>query len=187
MMSRLVISITALAFSGFLGQAQADPDRLRSIDADLQTTFSDIGHLSTAAFAELQSQAKSIVIVDVRTENEFSVSRIDGAVRISPGASAQDVAALLNQTAPGRDVVFYCSVGVRSSRLASRSSTSLKALGAKGVYNLRGGIFAWHNEARPLVDDHGVTLLVHPYNNTWARLLDRIDFVSKQPDSTHVD
>ncbi len=73
----------------------------------------------------------------------------------------------------GKTAVFYCSVGVRSSRLAERVAQGLKARGAVAVDDLAGGIFAWHGEARPLVDAKGPTDFVHPYDATWGRLLAR--------------
>ena len=38
--------------------------------------------------------------------------------------------------------------------------------------NLRGGIFAWHNRGHFLVDTHGATPYVHPYNRRWSKYLD---------------
>lgn len=180
---RLALFLFAMTVSGIIGPAGAETGRLASIDADLQRSFPNIGHLSTAELAEWTLQEKDVVLVDVRSEEEFAVGRIDGAIRVSPGASARDIAVRLREAAPGRRVVFYCSVGVRSSRLADRSRKSLIEFGATGIYNLSGGIFTWHEEARPLVDARGVTLFVHPYDSKWGRLLSRQAHVSKVPDT----
>jgi rhodanese-related sulfurtransferase len=180
---RLALFFLVLIMPASIGPARADTGRLASIDADLQRSFPDIGHVTTAKLAEWILQATDVVLVDVRSEEEFAVGRIEGAIRVSPGASARDVAARLREAAPGTNVVFYCSVGVRSSRLANRSRKSLMELGAAGVYNLSGGIFTWHEEARPLVDAQGPTRFVHPYDSNWGRLLSRQTYVSEVPDA----
>lgn len=161
--------------------ASAEPSKLQVIDADLRETFSDIGHLTTGELANRETSTADIILVDVRTEKEYAVGRIDGAIRISPRASAAEIIEALGEEAEGKDVIFYCSVGVRSSRLASRANSELTEIGARGVYNLSGGVFAWHNEARALVDDKGTTPLVHPYNRSWGKLLERQDYVSMTP------
>ena len=79
------------------------------------------------------------------------------------------------------DVVFYCSVGERSSQMAKKADKLLRERGAHGVYNLRGGIFAWHNATNPLVDAKGITPYVHPYNDKWGELLVHRDKISMSP------
>ena len=40
------------------------------------------------------------------------------------------------------------------------------------VYNLEGSIFKWANEGKDLEDNKGLkTLVVHPYNVVWGKLL----------------
>ena len=70
-------------------------------------------------------------------------------------------------------MVIYCSVGVRSSRLAEHVVDAVREAGARDVYNLAGGIFAWHNRGYQLVDGSGPTAFVHPYDETWGRLVAR--------------
>jgi rhodanese-related sulfurtransferase len=82
-----------------------------------------------------------------------------------------------------RVVIFYCSVGQRSSRMADEAGPALRGRGARAIYNLRGGVFAWHDEARPLVDAFGSTPYVHPFSGAWGRLLSRPDLARMQPRS----
>lgn len=171
----------ALCLTGLFSTANADPEKLQAIDARLQRSFDTIEHISTEEFAERRAQSRPIVIVDVRSEKEFAVGHIDGAIRINPNMSSRGVSAKLADLAEGNDIVFYCSVGVRSSRMAKRSKASLTKLGATGVYNLRGGVFAWHNEARPLENGSGTTQFVHPYNRSWGRLLLNSEQTSMTP------
>lgn len=104
------------------------------------------------------------VLLDVRTEEEWSVSRLPGARRVDPNASIEQAAGGLPKETP---LVTYCAVGYRSGELA----TKLRAGGFTKVWNLEGSIFQWANEHRPLVlGDESVTT-VHPYSTLWGRLL----------------
>ena len=53
--------------------------------------------------------------------------------------------------------------------------------GAQAVYNLDGGIFAWHNERRALTNAAGATDYVHPFDDYWGRLLERRDLIRTVP------
>lgn len=75
-------------------------------------------------------------------------------------------------------VVCYCSVGYRSSYLAQQLLCELdkpvyQELKSKVmVYNLEGSIFKWANEGKELEDNKGFkTVVVHPYNVIWGKLL----------------
>jgi hypothetical protein len=43
----------------------------------------------------------------------------------------------------------------------------------KRVFNLKGSIFEWANRGNPVVNQHGVTPYVHPYNRRWGQLLNK--------------
>lgn len=70
------------------------------------------------------------------------------------------------------DVVAYCAVGMRASRMAQRINDELERTkeveGHKirvpmKVYNLEGSMFKWTNEGKPLVDYQGhETQYCHP-------------------------
>jgi rhodanese-related sulfurtransferase len=108
------------------------------------------------------------------------VSRLPGAIRVDAGISPAVLHAQLAARMSGRRVVFYCSVGVRSARLAARVQPLLEAEGAT-VANLDGGIFAWHAERRALVNAQGSTNFVHPYDKKWGRLVARAEDARTAP------
>lgn len=103
-------------------------------------------------------------VLDVRTEAEFQVSRIEGALRIDPELGADAIVPRLD---PGRPLIVYCAVGYRSSEVATRLIKS----GTTNVVNIEGSIFAWANAGLPMVCDTGVVWKVHPYNETFGRLV----------------
>jgi len=110
-----------------------------------------------------------IAIFDTRSEEEFSVSHIPGAVQLSP---KQDIPSWILERDRDETIVLYCSVGYRSENVARE----LQLLGFTNVYNLYGSIFDWVEKGYPLEDAQGnSTLRVHTYNRRWGKLLTRPD------------
>jgi len=153
-----VRKLAALALLGLplLALAQAGPRDLRAaIDA-----AHDVPWIETAALAE-RMQRPGLLLLDVRTEDEFATSHLRGAVRVDPDRPNLDAL-------PDADeAVVYCSVGWRSAAVGEQ----LEARGVR-VRNLAGGIFAWANEGRPVYREGRRVNDVHPYDATWGRLLD---------------
>lgn len=150
---------------------------LKLIQLGIEADFTTVRHISSARLEALLQQGGDVVLFDVREIEEYAVSRLAGAVQVSPDVAnaafmQQHGGALRDKT-----VIFYCSVGVRSSQLAEQLQDTLRETGVKEVYNLNGGIFNWHNEARALTADTGSTSYVHPYNEYWGQLLERRDLV----------
>ncbi len=122
--------------------------------------------MSTAALAEwLKDGARpQPLLVDVRTEDEFAVSHLSGARRLDPSAASLPPGWTASKAVP---IVFYCSVGYRSSQMVER----LNAKGWTNAVNLEGSIFEWANEGRPIVAGGRPVHAVHPYNTTFGKLL----------------
>lgn len=156
------------------------PAPLPEIEETVATRHDDISHIDAGAFAQRQADGKKFILLDVRKKDEFDVSHIPGSVQIDPGASASEVKTLIAQMGadPETQIVVYCSVGRRSSQLGSRI---VGALEGREVVNLRGGIFGWHNQTRPLENAAGTTDLVHPYNERWGTLIERSEGISYKP------
>ena len=116
----------------------------------------------------------NVVVFDVREEDEFAKSHLPGARRIDPGMSAEAFMAKYGQELQGKEVVFYCAVGVRSGRLLSRVENKLPSAGVTSAKNLRGGIFRWHASQGALVTDTGAPASgVHHFDDNWSQLLQR--------------
>jgi rhodanese-related sulfurtransferase len=104
------------------------------------------------------------LLIDARSEAEYRISHIEGAVRIDPVQPDLEPVAAVGHRTP---VVVYCATGIRASALAE----ALRQERFDEVANLEGGIFEWANEGRPLVDERGPVSYVHPYDDWWGRLL----------------
>jgi rhodanese-related sulfurtransferase len=105
------------------------------------------------------------VVLDARTEVEYAVSHLDGAVRIDPyRPSLRPLRGFSKDTA----IVLYSSVGYRGARVAD----FLARQGYTQVYNLEGGQFRWANEGHPVFRQDRPIAEVHPYNPIWGLLLE---------------
>lgn len=181
-MNLLRTFLVSVAFALASDAAMADKAKLTALADRLEQRFDKVEHLTLEDLALMKLEpASSPILIDVRPEREFAVSHLKGAIRIAPNASAEDVESALGTLEPGRPVVFYCSVGYRSSRLAERAKERLSNAGVDEIYNLRGGIFAWHNESLPLVDRAGATDYVHPYDRWRRKYLIRKALISSEP------
>jgi len=106
---------------------------------------------------------RSLLLVDVRSPEEFAVSHLRGAVNLQ---TPEQIAAAVQEQKPSR-TVLYCSVGFRSSRLVH----VLKERGVGNIMNLEGSIFQWANEGRAVFQGEVPVQQVHPFGNRWAGLL----------------
>ncbi len=147
---------------------------LARVHEQVVSRYRGVRHLAPGKLKTmLEQEPDKLLILDVREEAEYAVSHLPGAKRVDPGIWRASFMRRFAREARGRTVVFYCSVGVRSSRLAAYVGEALGKAGARGVYNLAGGIFAWHNRRYPLVNAKGPTAFVHPYDAKWGRLVER--------------
>jgi len=117
--------------------------------------------------------SNQVVLFDVREEDEYVVSHIRRAIRLDPSISSEDFIKLHGNIIKGKLVVFYCSVGYRSSIALERLKTSIIHNGAVQVANLLGGIFRWFNEGNPVVNVKGLTNEMHPHNQYWGKLVQK--------------
>lgn len=157
----------------FAGPLYADqPSPLDQTIADVRAKWPALSHVSPGEVQTLMDADKA-VLFDVRSREEQEVSQIPGAVPVDPATSREAFVTKYGAALKGKIPVFYCAVGVRSSKLAERvGAQTLSALGAVGpLITMAGGIFAWNWEGRPLVNAKGATDLVHGYDSKWGRLV----------------
>ena len=154
----------------YLVSTSAEADAVKEL-AEFHLTivekFDKVAHIEAASLESMESS--DLVIFDVRESDEFAVSHLPGAIRVSPDISRDSFLKHYADITGGKTSVFYCSVGYRSSALAEDVQRSLSS----PVYNLVGGIFNWHNQHREVVNHQGTTDAIHPYNQYWGRFLSR--------------
>ena len=132
-----------------------------------------VENLSTDELGAMLAGPEPPLLFDIRTAVECEKSRIATALRVDPDTGPDDFATHYDALLAGRDLVFYCSVGQRSSKLLERVESVCWTAGAKSCRNLRGGIFLWYNEGRPVVDASGETDDIDTYDPLWALMVNR--------------
>ena len=98
-----------------------------------------------ALLKRIEQQDASIIILDVRTPEEFATGHIPGAVNI-PYTHLPARASQLSD-AGDKDIVLYCATGVRSQLAAER----MREHGYTRLLHLDGDMKAWDEKNRPKV------------------------------------
>lgn len=83
----------------------------------------------------------SAVILDVRTEEEFSEGIIPGAINLDI-YKGQGFINLLEELDKSKNYFVYCRSGARSAQACS----IMNQLGFENTFNLLGGIMNWEGE-----------------------------------------
>lgn len=149
----------------------ADPRvTLEDVEREVIRRF-PVADISVSTLARMKD-TQSVTLFDVRTREEFEAGHLPGAIRIEPGSSAEEILREHRNRFGDQPVVFYCAVGVRSSQVLMETLDELAPLTRAPLYNLRGGVFRWTAEGRPLSSEDGPGR-PHPYNGNWGRLLKR--------------
>lgn len=168
----VLLSLQACTFAQEATHHRQLPFTLHNVRENVRVLFPSVKQVSPSGLAARLANSDSLVLLDVRDPQEFAVSHLPGAVRVAPQVDGKSFMEKIDVT--NKTVVFYCSVGVRSSKLAQKLQPELLRKGAISVFNLDGGIFAWHNEMRPLEEDSGRTTdFVHPFDPKYKSLLKR--------------
>lgn len=104
------------------------------------------GLLNADAFDKMLQTDKTVQLVDVRTPDEFAGGHIEGAVNYD--FYATDFAQKMAQLDKKRPVMVYCAAGGRSGSAAEK----LKKLGFPKIYDLDGGMGAWREAGKKVVN-----------------------------------
>lgn len=138
----------------------------RAVNKMIESNVPNVPIITTDSLATRLADASASrpLLLDARSKEEFAVSHLAGARRVDPSATTFPSLDSLDRDTP---IVVYCSVGYRSSRIVKR----LREKGFTNASNLRGSIFRWANEGRPVVRNGTPVRAVHPYDETWGVLL----------------
>ena len=136
-----------------------DAGRIEALDRVYQRydwTFPKVDEIDASTLQSRLNSTSPPVLVDVRPEEERLVSIIPGAISVDEYTANADSYA-------GRQVVTYCTVGIRSGLEANRMRRD-----GVDVLNFKGSILAWTHIHGPLVRPDGQsTRQVHVYGPKW--------------------
>lgn len=91
----------------------------------------------------IQSKDPSLLILDVRTAEEFAAGHVPGAINIP---STHFPARIAELSSDNKDVVIYCAAGIR----AEHAATSLRENGFSRLMHLDGDMTDWVDSKRPV-------------------------------------
>ncbi len=173
-LKRVIVSITFLVIIalGFIFAFPVKP--LSEIHRLVVKNYPTVNHISLDEYAQID--VANTLVFDVREVDEFQVSHLPGAILIDPDTDAEDFIEDYGDQLQGKHLVFYCSVGRRSSEMISRLhgdvNVAQQLSRAASTRNLKGGAFAWINAQRSLQNANAEpTSKVHPFNEYWGRLI----------------
>lgn len=130
----LLVLLSAALFLGACG----DSGDATSTKPRLElTSVSDVADI-------VASPPEGLVILDIRTAEEFVTGHIAGAVNIDYYGS--DFEAKLRALNPELPYVMYCNSGNRSANALAL----MDSIGFQEVYELEGGIQAWYSAGEPV-------------------------------------
>ncbi len=121
--------------------------------------FPEIPDFSVEKLVARQKTEK-IILVDVRTPEEYGVSMIPGAI------TAEEFEANTDKYKDHK-IVTYCTIGYRSGVYAKK----LRKKNIRAI-NLAGGILAWAHAGKTFTSETGETRKVHVYGKNWSLLPD---------------
>ena len=132
----LIITALTLTFSC----AQKESPQQQSAQAE--AVSSDFEDITSSEFNAEYSEADSnVVILDVRTDEEFQAGAIPNAVQLN--FMSPDFKTKASELDPSKTYVVYCQSGGRSS---AASKIMTQELGFKDIKNLEGGYSTWVKE-----------------------------------------
>lgn len=154
----------------------ARPARAQLVLSALEKTISTQFEVPHLAWQDLKTRLRASdstrqVLFDTRPREEYEVSHLPHAIQVDPQLPAEQFFALYGDSLKNKEVVFYCSVGYRSSQFLQRIHPKLAEKGVVAAFNLQGGIFRWYNEGNLVVNAHGPTDKIHPYDKIWGALV----------------
>jgi len=108
------------------------------------TQSGSVVNLGPAEFSKA-IQPKDVVLIDVRTPEEYKEGYIEDAINLNYFGS--DFELTISSLDKGKPVYVYCASGGRSEAACE----DLVKKGVKMVYNLSGGMEAWRTQKLPVI------------------------------------
>jgi phage shock protein E len=139
-MYRLLVS---LAFCAVTVPAVAQEPPSQPANAEPAATIRSIDQ--QALLDRIAAHDETLLILDVRTAEEYAQGHVEGAVHIPYDQLPQRAGEI--EAAKGKDVVLYC----RSGRRSEIAAETLKEKGFARLLHLEGDMLAWEAAQRPVV------------------------------------
>jgi rhodanese-related sulfurtransferase len=142
----IVILIVAwVSYSVMQPSATVQPQTMTSSTMASQSASQQISYqiISVSEASAMIQSSPNLLVVDVRTTEEFAQGHLQGAINIPLSNLPTQISSL----GRNRPVLVYCQTGHRSAQAA----TLLTNAGFTQVYDMNGGLNAWINAGYPTV------------------------------------
>lgn len=152
-MKKTALIVTVCILSGALASAQmkVQPKPKTSTPSPRPIQASGMQVSAPATFARISQEdavklhaANRAVFIDVRSNEQFSLGHIKGAMSI-PGSQ---LVSRFKEVPPGKTIIAYCACSAEQS--SGRAVTELVAHNVKNVFALKGGWSEWKAARRPI-------------------------------------
>ena len=161
-----ILLINVYSLISLFGYGQSSKETLvNCVDIDFNKKVNKMLSYSVDVISvpELHEQLNDYTLLDTREFDEYTVSRIPGALHFGYDKPNWTLLDDLDKDAP---IVVYCSIGYRSEKIGEQ----LIKKGFTQVRNLYGSIFEWANQRKPLENPRGQNvMIVHGYNKRWSK------------------
>ena len=98
----------------------------------------------SALLERIQKKDASLIVLDVRSAEEFAAGHVPGAINIPYTHLPARISSMPSPT--DKDVVVYCEIGVR----AEKAAASLRDNGFTRLMHLDGDMKQWREARRPM-------------------------------------
>lgn len=135
----LIASLLTLTVLSIPVPAHAQSDKKDAAKSD-----ATVKYITSPTAAKLLEEKKDIIVLDIRTANEFSEGHIKGATNIDfNNKSFESNIAKLDKD---KTYLVHCAAGGRSGK----SLATFKKLGFKSIYHLDDGFNGWKSAGKPV-------------------------------------
>ncbi len=131
---RVLISAVLIAFVASCGSQSTTEIPTNNVDVDIAR--------------DLVTQDETVIVLDVRTPEEYAIGHIEGALNIN--IAEVDFSERVSKLDRDKTYIVHCSANVKNGRSA-KSLEIMSSFGFDKLLNMEGGIIAWEQSGYPLV------------------------------------
>ncbi|MDN5202532.1 rhodanese-like domain-containing protein [Fulvivirgaceae bacterium BMA10] len=122
---------------------------LASCTSKTQTEV-QIKNIDVATAHQLLNQDKNMVVLDVRTPEEFAAGHIEGAVNIN--IQDKNFPKKVGELDKTKSYIVHCAANVENGR-SDKSLEIMTSSGFNSLMSMEGGFAAWQQDGRSVVED----------------------------------
>ena len=112
-------------------------DHARGFLSIVEQALSEVPEVDVYQVKNKLDKGEHFMLIDVREDNEWNLSRIPRALHLGKGIIERDIETVVKDRSA--ELILYCQGGFRSALAAE----SLNKMGYQNVFSMIGGFGAW--------------------------------------------